>query len=128
LTAENIEEGTVNYLADTLDLRQAGYRDWVTTRTPNEEEQKLFQLSHDATVVEIFRAAFTRDKIKTAIRVTATVYPADRNKLIYDYGAVPDLRYEQDPWQEESPPGPYEEDPSEETPEFPYAQSDPDGI
>jgi GntR family transcriptional regulator len=95
LIAENVEEGTVQYLADTLSLEQAGYRDWVTTRTPDENEQDVFGLPHDATVFEIFRAAFTSDK--TVTRVTVTVYPADRNQIVYDYGTVPGLRYEQDP-------------------------------
>jgi GntR family transcriptional regulator len=33
--AENITEGTVEYLRATLGIRQAGYRDWITVRQPD---------------------------------------------------------------------------------------------
>ena len=30
LMAENIKEGAVRYIADTIGIRQVGYRDWIT--------------------------------------------------------------------------------------------------
>jgi GntR family transcriptional regulator len=91
LMAENIPEGTVRYLADTIDVRQIGYRDWITTRVPDSNEQAFFRLAHDATVFEIFRTAF--DQTETPLRVTVTVFPADRNQFIINVGKVPDLEY-----------------------------------
>jgi hypothetical protein len=38
-------------------------------------------------VFEIFRVSFTGDGIP--MLVTATVCPADRNHVVYEYGAVP---------------------------------------
>jgi GntR family transcriptional regulator len=32
---DDIKEGVVRYLADTLGLRQVGYRDWITMRSPD---------------------------------------------------------------------------------------------
>jgi GntR family transcriptional regulator len=93
LMAEDIREGTVNYLADTLHLVQIGYRDWVTARGPDDNEQTFFGLAHDATVFEIFRTAF--DQNKKPVRVTVTVYPVDRNQFVYNFGDVPDIQYEQ---------------------------------
>ena len=75
LMAEDIVEGTVHYIAETLDIRQVGYRDWITARGPDHNEQTFFGLAHDATVFEIFRTAF--DQTGTPLRVTVTVFPAD---------------------------------------------------
>jgi GntR family transcriptional regulator len=92
LMAENIEEGAVRYLADTIGVRQVGYRDWITARVPDIYEQSFFGLAHDATVFEIFRTGF--DQTGTPLRVTVTVYPADRNQFIANFGEVPDPEYE----------------------------------
>jgi GntR family transcriptional regulator len=87
LMAEDIEQGTINYLAETLGFTQAGYQDWVTARTSNDNEQQLFGLMHDAAMFVIYRTAFTENG--TATRVTVTVCPADRNQFLYGYGKRP---------------------------------------
>jgi len=92
LKAEDIEEGTVEYLAETLQLRQIGYRDWVTARRPDGSEQVFFGLTHDAAVFQVSRTAF--DQYKTPMRVTVTVCPVDRNQLVFNFGDVRDLQYE----------------------------------
>jgi GntR family transcriptional regulator len=84
LMPEDIDGGTVSYLAETIELRQIGYRDWITVRSPDENEQQFFKISHDATVFEIFRTAF--DQHKTPMRVTVTVFPTDRNQFIVNVG------------------------------------------
>jgi GntR family transcriptional regulator len=86
----DIEEGTVQYLADTLHLHQAGYRDWLVVRAPEANETDFFRLPPDGRtpVVEIARTAF--DGNGQPIRVTVTVYPADRNQFIVDGGQVPE--------------------------------------
>ena len=91
LMAENIEEGAVRYLADTVGIRQVGYRDWITARVPDGTEQAFFELAHDATVFEVFRTGF--DQTGTPLRVTVTVFPADRNQFIVNVGEVPDPEY-----------------------------------
>jgi GntR family transcriptional regulator len=92
LMAENILPGVVVYLGETLGLTQAGYRDWITARRPDENEQEFFSLAHDTTVFEIFRTGF--DQNKNPMRVTVTVFPTDRNQFIVNVGDVPDPRYE----------------------------------
>jgi len=84
LMVEDIKEGTVTYLAESIGLEQTGYRDWITARKPNADEQKFFEIEHDATVFEIFRTAF--DQHQVPMRVTVTVFPADRNQFIVDVG------------------------------------------
>lgn len=91
LMAEDIAEGTVRYLAETLQLEQVGYRDWVTARGPDEGEQAFFGLSYNAAVFEVFRTAF--DQHQTPMRLTVMVYPVDRNQLVFNFGDVPNLQY-----------------------------------
>jgi GntR family transcriptional regulator len=94
LLAEDIEGGTVLYIAEVLDLHQVGYRDWITARRPDSNEQGFFGVAHDAAVFEIFRTAF--DQTGTPLRVTVTVFPIDRNQFIVNVGDVPDPSYEAD--------------------------------
>jgi GntR family transcriptional regulator len=93
LMAEDIPEGTVRYLTETIGLRQIGYRDWITARGPDDNEQKFFGISHDSAVFEIFRTAF--DQNKMPMRVTVTIFPTDRNQFIVNVGEdLPDPQYD----------------------------------
>jgi GntR family transcriptional regulator len=83
LMASDIQPGTVAYLAEH-GHRQKGYRDWITGRSPDENEQRFFKISHESTVFEIFRTAF--DQKDMPMRVTVTIFPADRNQFIVDVG------------------------------------------
>jgi GntR family transcriptional regulator len=92
LRDEDIVDGTVRYIAVTLGIKQVGYRDWITARSPDANEQAFFGLAHDASVFEVFRTAF--DETGTPLRVTVTVFPTDRNQFIVNVGDVPDPSYE----------------------------------
>ena len=102
LVAEDMPDGVVHYLEEVLGFKQVSYRDWITARTPNSQEQTFFQVLHDSTVFEIFRTSF--DQTGKPIRVTVTVFPADRNQFIVDVGTPPAPQYDQ----------PATDDPSEE--------------
>jgi GntR family transcriptional regulator len=91
LMARDIEGGAVRYLAATLGIKQVGQRDWITTRSPDANEQEFFELSQDATVFVIYRTGF--DQNMTPMRVTATIFRADKNQFIVDSGDVPDPDY-----------------------------------
>jgi GntR family transcriptional regulator len=90
IQADDIAVGTVKYLADTLGLKQVGYRDWITVRAPDPTEASFFNLPSDGRVAvyEIFMVAY--DQTGTPMRLTVTVYPADRNQFIVNVGAVPE--------------------------------------
>jgi GntR family transcriptional regulator len=90
--ARNIDEGTVQYLADTLHIRQAGYRDRITVRTPNPTEADFFKLPADGRVpmYDITRTAY--DGNGQPMRLTTTVYPADRNQFLLNVGDVPPIQ------------------------------------
>lgn len=89
-SARDIAEGTVKYLADVLHLHQQGYRDWITVRAPNSTEVDFFKLPPDGRVAvyEIFRTAF--DGNVQPMRLTVTVFPADRNQFVVNVGQVPE--------------------------------------
>jgi GntR family transcriptional regulator len=88
--ARNIDEGTVKYLADTLHIHQVGYRDRITARAPNPTEAEFFKLPSDGRVpmYEITRTAYDGDG--QPMRLSVTVYPADRNQFLLEIGAVPE--------------------------------------
>src|SRR5271165_5868141 len=75
LIAEDIAGGAVSYLAEH-GHQQIGYRDWITARAPDENEQRFFGVGHEVMMFEIFRTGFDQDKMP--MRVTVTVFPADR--------------------------------------------------
>jgi GntR family transcriptional regulator len=89
--ARNIDEGTVQYLKESLGISQQGYRDWILVRAPNPTEADFFRLPSDGRVpmYQITRTAY--DGNQTPMRVTVTVYPADRNQFIVNSGEVPPL-------------------------------------
>lgn len=92
LMAQDMSDGILRYLEESMGLKQVGYRDWITARTPDQDEQAFFGISHDATVFEIFRTGF--DQNRKPMRVTVTVFPADRNQFLVNVGEVPDPQYD----------------------------------
>jgi GntR family transcriptional regulator len=104
-SAGSIEQGTVQYLAETLGLKQVGYRDLITLRTASGAEADFFRIPPDGRIsmYEVFRTAF--DGSGTPMRLTVTVFPADRNQFIVDNGLVPETRRLPDEQPEVSEPG-----------------------
>lgn len=92
LEPKDIPEGTVRYIAETIGFKQISYRDLILARLPDAEEQSLFNLTHSHTVIQIYRTSFAEDETPT--RVTITVFPSDRNQIVYDIGPVPERREE----------------------------------
>jgi len=99
LDTDNVVEGTVAYLA-ACGIQQAGYQDAIEWRAPdegeNERETDYFDLPADGhiQVVEIRRIAF--DQNENRVRLTITVYRADRNRFVINVGNVPDTVTYQD--------------------------------
>lgn len=89
IQAGDISEGTVEYLRETLGIKQAGYHDTLTVRAPDAVETGFFKLPDDGriSVIETRRTAF--DEQGTPVRLTVSVYPADRNQFAVNVGQVP---------------------------------------
>jgi GntR family transcriptional regulator len=89
LQAGDIVEGTVAYLREKLGIKQVGYRDTITVRAPDKVETLFFKLPDDGrvSVIETRRTAFDEDG--QPVRLTVSVYPADRNQFAVNVGDVP---------------------------------------
>lgn len=85
---DNIGEGAVAYLRKA-GIRQGGYQDTIEWRAPDEGDTAYFDLPLDGhvQVVEIRRIAF--DQNGNRIRLTVTIYRADRNLFVINDGKVP---------------------------------------
>ena len=88
LESDDIEEGTVTYMAG-CGIRQVGYQDVIQWRPPAEDETAYFDLPADGhvQVSEIRRIAF--DQEENRVRLTVTVYRADRNMFVLNVGNIP---------------------------------------
>ena len=91
LVAKNMDEGVVNYLARTLGVKQVGWSDKITVRALEPAEAAFFKLPDDGRVAvfETHRTSF--DESGKPIRLTVTVYPADRNQFVVNVGTVPGI-------------------------------------
>jgi GntR family transcriptional regulator len=89
LDADDIALGTDQYLAETLSIRPVGGDEWLAVRPPDTNEAAFFGLPEDGrvSVVESIRTGY--DQNGRPVRVTATVYPADRHQFVITPGAVP---------------------------------------
>jgi GntR family transcriptional regulator len=89
IQASNIDQGTVAYLDDALGIKQVGWRDTITVRAPDEVEATFFRLPDDGrvSVIETRRTAFNEEG--KPVRLTVSVYPADRNQFAVVVGRVP---------------------------------------
>jgi GntR family transcriptional regulator len=89
LLPTDMTEGALGYLAREWDVKQVGYRDTISVRPPDENEAWFFRLPADGriSVFEVHRLGFDEDGCR--IRLTITVYPADRNRFRIDIGNVP---------------------------------------
>jgi GntR family transcriptional regulator len=97
IQATDIPEGAVEYLARKCGLQQAGYRDSIAVRAPDENEAAFFKIPGDGrvSVFEIFRIGF--DETGGRIRLTITVYPTDRNRFVVNVGDTPPSNIEDAP-------------------------------
>jgi GntR family transcriptional regulator len=91
LVAVNMEEGVVNYLARKLGVNQVGWRDRMTVRAPEIDEAAFFMLPDDGRVAVFETRRTSFDESGQPIRLTVTVYPADRNQFVVNVGAVPEV-------------------------------------
>jgi GntR family transcriptional regulator len=90
IAAQDIQQGSVEYLWESIGIKQVGYRDTVKVRPPDATEARFFGLPDDGrvSVIETRRTAF--DENGAPFRLTVSVYPADRNEFAVNVGQVPE--------------------------------------
>jgi GntR family transcriptional regulator len=84
--AGSIRQGVIRLLAE-LGYEQVSYRDEITARMPDAAEFSFFQLPAGVPLVVVDRTAYDE---RRPIRFTRYIYPADRNRLAYDIGVLPE--------------------------------------
>jgi GntR family transcriptional regulator len=84
--AGSIRQGVIRLLAE-LGYEQVSYRDEITARMPDAAEHTFFQLAAGVPLVIVDRTAYDAQR---PIRFTRHIYPADRNRLAYDIGVLPE--------------------------------------
>ncbi len=91
IDALDIQQGSVEYLRESIGIKQVGYRDTVKVRPPDATEARFFGLPDDGrvSVIETRRTAF--DESGAPFRLTVSVYPADRNEFAVNVGQVPGI-------------------------------------
>jgi len=102
LMAEDMPGGVIRYLDEVLSIRQTSYRDWITARLPDASEQTFFRIPGDAIVFHTCRTGF--DQAGTPMRVSITVYPADRNQFLVEVGDPPSVVYDVPAGADDPPP------------------------
>jgi GntR family transcriptional regulator len=90
IEARDIQQGSVEYLWESIGIKQVGYRDIVKVRPPDATEARFFGLPDDGrvAVIETRRTAF--DESGAPFRLTVSVCPADRNQFAVNVGIVPE--------------------------------------
>jgi GntR family transcriptional regulator len=89
IQAQDMTSGAVRYLEEELGIQQAGWQDRITVRSPHAEEAAFFGLEEDGRtgVFETLRTGY--DESGLPLRLTATVYAADRNEFVVFAGRTP---------------------------------------
>lgn len=90
LKPRDIPEGAVAYLKETLGYTEVGFHDEIRARVPDYNEKLFFSLGDSAAdvVFETVRTAYSENG--RAFRLTVTIWPADRTRLHYNDGEVPE--------------------------------------
>jgi GntR family transcriptional regulator len=92
LDTDDLAQGTVKYLSDTLQVEQVGFRDLIAVRAPDANEAAFFRLPYDGRVpvYVILRTGFARgDDGPVPFRLTESIFPCDRNQFVVNAGETP---------------------------------------
>jgi GntR family transcriptional regulator len=84
--AGSIRQGVIRLLAE-LGHQQISYRDEITARMPDLPEYSFFRLPGGIPLIVVDRTAYDS---AGPIRLTRHIYPADRNRIAYDQGPLPE--------------------------------------
>jgi GntR family transcriptional regulator len=88
LDSNDISGGTIAYLAE-VGIRQDGYQDSVEWRPPDETDTGYFDLPPDGHIQVVQHQRVGFDQKGNPIRLTVTIYRADRIRFVINDGNVP---------------------------------------
>ena len=89
IQATDMPAGVVSYIEEVLGIKEVGWLDTITVRAADANETSYFKLPEDGRIA-VFESRQTGfDESGIPIRLTVTVYPADRNQFVIEVGRVP---------------------------------------
>ncbi len=88
LAVQDIEQGTRQYLDETIGVREIGSDDTMTVRAPTPGEAASFRLPEDGRIAVFETRQTGIDPEGKPVRVTITIYPSDRNMFSMKTGAL----------------------------------------
>ena len=80
----DLAQGAVRAMADAGYV-EVGHVDELTARMPTPDEVRTLSLSSGVPVMVYVRTAWTNER---PVRVTRTIFPADRNRIVYELGEL----------------------------------------
>ena len=84
-TPRDIPGGTIRAMA-AVGFVEVGHIDELTTRMPTPEEARGLDIAPGVPVLVYYRTAWTNER---PVRCTKTIFPGDRNRVIYELGDLP---------------------------------------
>jgi GntR family transcriptional regulator len=84
LDAIDITEGAVTYIEDILGIKEAAVRDEIRVRRGTSSEGAFFGIPDDSWVAMIQLNRTSYDEERYPVRLTVTIWAADRNYLVYE--------------------------------------------
>lgn len=88
LHVEDIPRGVRRYLAEELEIREIGSHDTMRVRAPDSAEAAAFGIPDDGRVAVFETRQIGVDDSGTPLRLTISVYPADRNQFSMETGQL----------------------------------------
>jgi GntR family transcriptional regulator len=90
LAVEDIEGGVVKYLEKSLGIKEIGSHHTMKVRVPNAGEADAFKIPDDGWISVFETRQVGVDESRTPVRVTISIYPADRNEFAMETGELAD--------------------------------------
>jgi GntR family transcriptional regulator len=90
LEVGDITEGVRKYLDQTLGVKEIGSHDTMKVRAPSRDEAAPFGIPDDGRIAVFETRQIGVDPDHKPVRVTISIYPADRNQFSMDTGSLAD--------------------------------------
>lgn len=88
LQVKDIPEGVRKYLDKAIGVKEIGSHDTMKVRAPDHEEAAAFGIPDDGRVAVFETRQIGVDPDHKPVRVTVSIYPADRNQFSMDTGSL----------------------------------------
>ena len=85
VTPHDIPQGTIRALADA-GFTECGWADEITARMPTPDESRDLGIGSGVPLIVYLRTGHTPER---PIRLTRSLFPADRNRIVYELGQLP---------------------------------------